>query len=84
MTFSLHCRPDGRFTILQVSDAQDLHFVRRAMFRMLDAAYDRVRPDLVIFTGDNILGNHLGDARFGRWQSHCVGYWRTRFSSSAA
>ena len=69
MTFSLRCRPDGRFTILQVSDAQDLHFVRRAMFRMLDAAYDRVRPDLVVFTGDNILGNHLGDARFGRRQS---------------
>ena len=32
---------------------------------MLDRAYDTVKPDLVIFTGDNILGNHLKDARFG-------------------
>ena len=56
---------NGKFTVLQVSDAQDLQFVRRAMVKMLDAAYDRVKPDLVVFTGDNILGNHLRDARFG-------------------
>lgn len=56
---------NGKFTVLQVSDAQDLQFVRKAMVKMLDAAYDRVKPDLVVFTGDNILGNHLRDARFG-------------------
>lgn len=56
---------NGKFTILQVSDPQDLQFVRKTMVRMLDAAYDRVNPDLVVFTGDNILGNHLRDARFG-------------------
>ena len=55
----------GKFTVLQVSDPQDLQFVRKTMVRMLDAAYDRVNPDLVVFTGDNILGNHLRDARFG-------------------
>lgn len=55
----------GKFTILQVSDPQDLQFVRKTMVKMLDAAYDRVNPDLVVFTGDNILGNHLRDARFG-------------------
>ena len=58
-------RPDGGFTILQVSDPQDLHYARRAMLQMLDTAYDVIRPDLVLFTGDNILGNHLNDARFG-------------------
>ena len=62
---TLQFRPDGKFTILQVSDPQDMHFVRRAMLRMLDTAYDLVRPDFVLFTGDNILGNHLTDARFG-------------------
>lgn len=55
----------GRFVILQVSDPQDLQWVRKAMVKMLNKAYDRVKPDLVIFTGDNILGNHLKDARFG-------------------
>lgn len=50
---------------MQVSDCQDLQFVRHTMVRMLNRAYDRVKPDLVFFTGDNILGNHLRDARFG-------------------
>ncbi|MBQ2759978.1 MAG: metallophosphoesterase [Clostridia bacterium] len=56
---------NGKFVILQVSDAQDLQFVRHTMIRMLNKAYDTVKPDLVVFTGDNILGNHLRDARFG-------------------
>ncbi len=56
---------DGKFIIMQVSDAQDLQFVRHTMVRMLNKAYDRIEPDLVVFTGDNILGNHLRDARFG-------------------
>lgn len=54
-------RSDGTFHILQVSDPQDLAVTRKAMLRMLDAAYDRFRPDLVLFTGDNTLGNHLTD-----------------------
>ncbi len=56
---------DGKFTILQVSDAQDMHIPRKAMFKMLDRIYDRVQPDLVVLTGDNILGNHLDDAPVG-------------------
>ena len=50
---------------MQVSDPQDMVYVRPAMVKMLDAAYDKVKPDLVLFTGDNILGNHLLDARIG-------------------
>lgn len=56
---------NGKFTIIQVADPQDLHFVRHTMIRMLNKAYERVSPDLVVFAGDNILGNHLKDARFG-------------------
>lgn len=56
---------NGKFVILQASDCQDLQFVRHTMTRMLNKAYDTVKPDLVFFTGDNILGNHLCDARFG-------------------
>lgn len=55
----------GKFTILQVSDPQDLQYVRKTMLKMLGRAYYAVQPDLVVFTGDNILGNHLRDARFG-------------------
>ena len=50
---------------MQVSDPQDLSFANHTMIAMLDKVYDQVRPDLVVFTGDNILGNHLRDARFG-------------------
>ena len=53
---------NGVFTVLQVSDAQDLQYVRRTMLWMLNKAYDRVRPDLVLLTGDNTLGNHFRDA----------------------
>ncbi len=56
---------NGKFKILQVSDPQDMHYPRRSMLRMLDKAYDELKPDLVIFTGDNVLANHLLDARFG-------------------
>lgn len=55
---------NGKLTIMQISDAQDLHWVRKTMLRMLECACDRVKPDLVVFTGDNILGNHLSDRRF--------------------
>ncbi len=61
----LRFNKNGKFVIIQVADAQDLHFVRRTMVKMLNKAYDSVKPDLVVFAGDNILGNHLKDARFG-------------------
>lgn len=56
---------NGKFKILQVSDPQDMHYPRRSMLKMLDKAYDTLRPDLVVFTGDNVLSNHLLDARLG-------------------
>lgn len=58
-------RPSGKLIVMQVSDTQDMKYVRKAMVNMLDNAYDKIKPDIVLFTGDNILGNHLLDARFG-------------------
>lgn len=55
---------NGKFRILQVSDPQDFQYVRQTMMRMLNKAYDDTKPDLIVLTGDNILGNHLDDARF--------------------
>lgn len=57
---------DGKFRILQVSDAQDMHIPRRGMFKMLNKIYDEVKPDLIVLTGDNILGNHINDALVGK------------------
>ena len=61
------CFPKDRpLRILQVSDAQDMHFVRRALPEMLNAAYDTLQPDLIVLTGDNIHGNHLDEDRLGK------------------
>ena len=65
MQKTLKFNKNGKFVLMQVADPQDLHFVRHTMVRMLNKAYDTVKPDLVVFAGDNILGNHLKDARFG-------------------
>ena len=65
MQGTLKFNKNGKFVLMQVADPQDLHFVRHTMVRMLNKAYDTVKPDLVVFAGDNILGNHLKDARFG-------------------
>ena len=62
---SVKFNQDGKLVIMQVSDTQDLVHTHLAMLQMLDAAYDKVKPDLVLFTGDNVLGNHLLDARIG-------------------
>lgn len=67
-TNEIRLNQDGKLVIMQVSDPQDMVHVRKAMVQMLDNAYDKVKPDLVLFTGDNILGNHLLDARFGTRQ----------------
>ena len=63
---ALQFRKDGTFHILQVSDPQDVAHARKAMLRMLERAYDTLHPDLVLFTGDNTLGNHLHDIGFLR------------------
>lgn len=56
---------NGKIRVMQVSDPQDLQFIRPTMVRMLNTAYDKYNPDLILLTGDNILGNHLCDARIG-------------------
>lgn len=65
----LRFNSQGKFIILQVSDAQDMHIPRRGMFKMLNKIYAKVNPDLVVLTGDNILGNHINDAPIGNWKN---------------
>ena len=50
----LQFNADGKFTILQISDTQDIFIPRPATISAIEAALDQVKPDLVVFTGDNI------------------------------
>ena len=74
---------NGKFTIMQISDAQDLPLVRKSLVRMISRACDKVKPDLVVFTGDNILGNHINDAVIGTRQI-ASGHYATRKRVEAA
>ena len=49
---------NGKFRIMQVSDPQDLQYIRPTMVRMLNMAYDSLKPDLIVLTGDNILSKY--------------------------
>ncbi|HOO25024.1 MAG TPA: metallophosphoesterase [Clostridiales bacterium] len=51
---TLRFREDGSFTILQFTDTQDTHLPSPNMLSLLQRAMDEVKPDLVVFTGDQI------------------------------
>ena len=46
----------GKFRVLQVSDVQDGPKVSKDTIRLLEASLDTVRPDVVVFTGNQIAG----------------------------
>jgi len=48
--------PDGTFTVMQVSDIQECGVPHPRGLRLLEAALDREKPDLVVFTGDQLKG----------------------------
>ena len=51
---------DGKFTILQVSDIQDGADLMSISKDLITAAVEKVNPDLVVLTGDNIAGYRAG------------------------
>jgi hypothetical protein len=54
---TLRFRADGTFRILQIADCQDDEKPNSNMIGYIKAALRDVRPDLVVFTGDNIMGD---------------------------
>lgn len=46
---------NGKFTILQFADCQDNAFPSKIMLKLIEKACEEIKPDLVIFTGDNTV-----------------------------
>lgn len=49
---------DGKFTVMQVADIQDGPGLLAPVSQFLNKVLLDVKPDLVILTGDNIMGTH--------------------------
>lgn len=47
---------NGKFKVMQITDAQESAAVAKDTLRLINAALDAEKPDLVIFTGDQIKG----------------------------
>jgi hypothetical protein len=47
-------RADGTFTIVQFTDTQDDQDIDPRTVRLMEAVLDDKKPDLVVFTGDNV------------------------------
>ena len=53
----LQFNKDGKFTILNFSDIQDKIPTKQITLDLIKDTLDRVNPDLVVLTGDNIAGH---------------------------
>ena len=47
---------DGKFKIMQIADTQEIPAVSPDTIKLISAALDKEKPDLVVFTGDQIKG----------------------------
>lgn len=58
----LRFNKDGKFKIMQISDTQDIDIPREAMIMFMEKALDAEKPDLVVFTGDQLAGGKIKTA----------------------
>lgn len=56
----LQFHQDGKFKIMMISDTQDTDKADQRMIHFIEASLDQEKPDLVVFTGDNIAGRWVG------------------------
>ncbi len=52
---SLKFGEDGKFTVLQLADCQDGYPAKAEMKAFINEVLDEVQPDLVVFSGDNVV-----------------------------
>ncbi len=58
----LRFNKDGKFKIMQISDTQDVDIPREATIMFMEKALDAEKPDLVVFTGDQLAGGKIETA----------------------
>ena len=58
---------NGKFTVMQISDMQDLFLPAKALNQTVEAAIEKVKPDLIVLTGDNIIGYTGGITKYGKY-----------------
>lgn len=76
----LQFHASGKFRILQFTDIQDGPTVSADTIRLIEATCDAARPDLVIFTGDQIAGYDtafMATCRKRRWPTAWDGVYAT-------
>ena len=54
MASGLRFRKDGTFTVLQFADVQENPFLNPDTFAFMNAVLDKVKPDFVVYTGDQL------------------------------
>lgn len=47
---------NGKFKVMQITDMQESAYVAEDTLKLINAALDREKPDLVVYTGDQIKG----------------------------
>lgn len=47
---------DGKFKIMQITDIQEIPKVSPDTLKLINAALESEKPDLAVFTGDQIKG----------------------------
>lgn len=57
---SLQFNEDGKFTILNISDIQDGYPLNSLTKDYIEKTVDKVNPDLIVLTGDNICPHSGG------------------------
>ena len=82
----LQFHASGKFRVLQLADIQDGPVIAKDTVRLIEAALDASRPDLVIFTGDQIAGYDAAYSktfRKRRWDTNWDGVVETGRSVGA-
>ncbi len=52
---------DGKFTVLQITDPQDDHYLAHGLVEFIKKAIEKTNPDFIVLTGDIVEDSRAGD-----------------------